>query len=173
MADLSQSLKATLRWEGGYANHPRDKGGETYRGIARNFHEEWRGWRLIDVLPKDQLDENDSLQTLVKEFYRSKFWRRIKGDRIEEQPIADAMFDAAVLFGPGRAIRFAQTVVDVEVDGVIGPITLGALNEEDPEVFIKRMAWERALYHAERVRDNAGQAVFLVGWLRRAQWFSE
>lgn len=42
----------TLKHEGGYANHPADKGGETYRGITRKHNPEWSGWKYIDEVKR-------------------------------------------------------------------------------------------------------------------------
>ena len=37
MAEFETAYYLTNKIEGGYANDQDDKGGETYRGIARNF----------------------------------------------------------------------------------------------------------------------------------------
>ena len=44
MADFKVAFAKTIRFEGGYVNHKADKGGETYKGIARNFWPKWKGW---------------------------------------------------------------------------------------------------------------------------------
>ncbi len=41
-------ISTILSHEGGYANHPADKGGETYRGISRKANPNWEGWKYID-----------------------------------------------------------------------------------------------------------------------------
>ncbi len=42
----------TLKHEGGYANNPNDKGGETYRGIGRKANPNWKGWGFIDQVKR-------------------------------------------------------------------------------------------------------------------------
>ena len=37
MANFEEAYKKTSDFEGGYVNDEDDAGGETYRGIARNF----------------------------------------------------------------------------------------------------------------------------------------
>jgi lysozyme family protein len=49
---FSHIVNDTLKHEGGYANHPADKGGETYRGITRKHNSEWEGWRYIDEVKR-------------------------------------------------------------------------------------------------------------------------
>ena len=38
MADFSTAHAPVAVWEGGYGNHPADRGGETLCGIARGCH---------------------------------------------------------------------------------------------------------------------------------------
>jgi len=49
---FSQIIPTTLKHEGGYANHPADKGGETYRGITRKNNDEWQGWKVINEVKR-------------------------------------------------------------------------------------------------------------------------
>lgn len=44
----ANSLKFTMNAEGLFANHPDDKGGMTYQGIARVYNDRWEGWQIID-----------------------------------------------------------------------------------------------------------------------------
>ena len=48
MAIFEPAFKLLILHEGGYANNKNDIGGETYRGIARNYWPKWVGWKLID-----------------------------------------------------------------------------------------------------------------------------
>ncbi|MDR1034997.1 MAG: hypothetical protein LBT40_00015 [Deltaproteobacteria bacterium] len=45
-------MKHVEEMEGGWANNPADSGGETFRGIARNFHKSWPGWAIDRRGPK-------------------------------------------------------------------------------------------------------------------------
>ena len=48
MANFQQAFQHTAAAEGGYSNNPKDKGGETYRGIARKYWPDWAGWIIVD-----------------------------------------------------------------------------------------------------------------------------
>ncbi len=41
--------------------------------------------------------------------------------------------------GPSRSIKCAQQIVDVPMDGILGPVTLAAINGMAPDLFIKSM----------------------------------
>ena len=46
MADFSTAHAPVAVWEGGYGNHPADRGGETLCGIARGCHPDLALWPL-------------------------------------------------------------------------------------------------------------------------------
>ncbi len=46
------------------------------------------------------------------------------------------VMDFGVNSGPSRSIKYAQIVVHVPSDGILGPVTLAAINDYDPRVFI-------------------------------------
>ena len=40
--NFERCLAITLKWEGGYSNHPDDPGGPTMRGIIQREYDAWR-----------------------------------------------------------------------------------------------------------------------------------
>lgn len=172
MADFKTSLKHTLQYEGGYGNNPNDTGKETYRGVSRVFWPNWGGWRLIDQHKSNpgwqkRLDADASLQSLVEEFYRANFWNAVRGDLIANQAVADALFDAAVNLGIGRAIRYMQEVCGVAVDGKIGPATILAINSKADANGAFRARWKQ--HYQKRIAEDPKNEVFKNGWFRRAE----
>ena len=165
MAEFRQAYDIMLLNEGGYINHkvPGDSGGQTYAGIARNFHANWPGWALID---NNDLD-NPMLTELVFEFYKSNFWDRIKGEHIASQRIAQSLFDFAVNAGVGTAVKLAQLVVGATPDGILGVRTLEKLNNVDDELFVTKYAIAKVARYTEIVKRDRSQIKFLLGWLNR------
>lgn len=109
--------KEVMKNEGGYANDPDDRGGETYKGIARKKHPEWVGWILVDVIKRQKpenlngaLESNLTLQSQVLSFYKSEFWDVFKGDRIISQNVAESIYDSATNNGPETAVKLVQNV---------------------------------------------------------------
>jgi lysozyme family protein len=191
MADFTIPLARTLQHEGGYANIKGDRGGETYRGIARNFHSSWPGWQLIDEarprpnFPKP-LDQDTRLQSLVADFYKVEFWDKIAGDKISSQPVANELFDCAVNMGVTTAVRILQKSVNALMspespplaeDAVIGPKTIEVLNSWlsqpalHPEVasnaFLSMMLVLRGTRYIDIIEGNPSQRQFAYGWFRR------
>ena len=124
MAQFDAAFDATMKAEGGYVNDPQDPGGETYKGIARTRNSKWPGWTTIDLMkekrnfPKN-LDGNGELQEHVKNLYERNYWDKVKGDDIQNQDIAESLFDFAVNAGPKTSAKLAQLTVGAKADGVI------------------------------------------------------
>jgi lysozyme family protein len=191
VADFEIAFDETMHFEGGYANDPDDRGGETYRGIARRFHDQWSGWSIIDEIKRespndfrDRLDQHAELQEQVKTFYRSTFWRAIGGDEIEDQHIANELFDTGVNQGAGTAIRYLQESLnllnrkpaetpDLEVDGVMGKKTLERLRQtienerRRPDSLLKLLNLFQGNRYIVRAQQDATQRKFIRGWLTR------
>jgi len=140
------AYKMTLGHEGGYVNDPDDRGGETYKGIARKFHPDWLGWQIIDKLKESfgiyeinkTLGNSLGLQAAVEDFYYKKFWLPANLDEFPPV-IANEIFDTGVNQGLGTAVKYLQEALnllnntgkhfaDITVDGGLGRMTLEAFN---------------------------------------------
>jgi hypothetical protein len=95
MARFDLAAKIVLKGEGGY-NKGFTGSGETYKGLDRNHTATWAGWKIIDRIKnkrKDQIFPNPELDSLVKQFYKTKMWDVIRGDKIQDQQLANMLFD--------------------------------------------------------------------------------
>lgn len=183
MADFLIALKATDRNEGGYANDPDDAGGETYRGIARKFWPNWKGWAIVDKYKLDtptgllnvKLGQDTTLQELVDAHFKEHFWDRARLSEINSQDIANELYDTGVNFGPGRAIKMLQEAVnltrkDIEltVDGLVGPKTIDAANTHKATPYLfKMLNVLQGEAYIESVRKTPKNEKFLQGWFKR------
>jgi lysozyme family protein len=161
-ADFLRAFEFMIQNEGGYVLHevPHDRGGMTYAGIARNRWPQWPGWTEIDAgrVPD---------APVVRRFYRENFWVPIRGDEIQSQAIAETIFDFAVNAGMRVAVRLAQVIVGTTPDGILGPITLAALNRHNPEMFGLEYALAKIARYRDIVTRDRTQMKFLLGWINR------
>lgn len=114
MADFIKAFENTMHAEGGYVNDPDDPGGETYKGVARKRNSKWEGWIDIDLLKQKQnfpknLDQDESLQIKIRDFYEVNYWDKIQGDNIADQDVAESIFDFAVNAGPTTSAKNSAT----------------------------------------------------------------
>ena len=164
MADFTPAFEKMLHDEGGMqlTDIPGDRGGMTYAGIARNPNPQWAGWPLVD-----RKEFGGSLTSLVREFYRTNFWDRIRGDELRSQEIAETIFNFGVNTGVGVAIKLAQVIVGAVPDGGIGPKTVELLNQCTAEKFVPSYALAKISRYAAICNKDRGQSKFLLGWINR------
>lgn len=134
MANYKTSIGIVLQHEGGYANDKDDRGGETYRGIARKFHQNWEGWFIVDRHKKEAnfprcLKTDITLNDMVVRFYKKEFWDKIGGDKIKSEKIALQLIDSAVNEGIKSAVARAEEIVGLPKSGNIDPALLSKLSK--------------------------------------------
>ncbi len=189
MADYKAAHELTLAHEGGYVDDPDDRGGETYKGIARRFHSDWAGWAIIDGLKGTAdfprcLYRHEELNQKVSDFFKTEYWDRFKGDRIPEQHIANELFDTGVNLGIKRAVTFLQKGLnalnrneqlyeDLDEDGKFGDKTLTALKtylqRDKPGELIKVCNILQGMHYIEYMRSSPTQEKYARGWLARVK----
>lgn len=152
MAEFNYTYEITKRLEGGYANHPQDKGKETYRGISRRFFPNWEGWRWLDTQAKPIKNNTvfKQLEPYVMRFYIATFWHPLQLGFLA-QKLADQIFDFAVHSGKKTAIKNLQSVLNrqgenLKIDGVIGKNTIAAIQSKDANNLALALLKQRANY---------------------------
>jgi len=161
---FEKALPLVLKFEGGYVNHPLDKGGATNKGVTQKTYD---SYRTLSKLPLADV-KNITSDEVTKIYLR--FWKGAKCDRIAPTHPSTAFvhFDCAINSGPSRAAKILQKSLGVaSVDGIIGSITLGAIAAcDDSKLSAIYLANRDAFYNAI-VKRNPSQKVFLKGWLKR------
>lgn len=155
--------------EGRYANVAGDSGGETFCGVARNYHPSWPGWVEVDKAKAagEKLNGDslfDRLLPLLQTFYRLGFWNAIQGDVIQDQALADFLFACAVNMNTPQAIKLLQRAIGAVADGVLGPRTMAILNSGSPDILGRYAEQVRAFYDRIAVGEKAK---FKAGWYNR------
>jgi lysozyme family protein len=126
------SFTAVLKHEGGFVNHPKDPGGMTNLGVTKAA---WEGYVSKTV---DEAFMRSLTPDVVKPFYKAMYWDKIKGDQLPAG-VDYAAYDLAVNSGVGRAAKYLQQIAGVTVDGVLGPKSMGAIRECDPEQMVEAL----------------------------------
>jgi lysozyme family protein len=125
MAKFDEEFDKLIFVEGGYVNDKDDAGGETYLGISRKNNPKWIGWEVIDDIKKKygtkgitaRLKKDIALTNSAKFLYKQKYWDVLELDDIPSQSIAHEMFDTCVNCGVSTAIRIAQQVIGMTING--------------------------------------------------------
>jgi lysozyme family protein len=170
---IEQMIDDVIRREGGYVDHPRDRGGPTNFGITQPTLSRHLG-RAASA------DDMRGLSRAVAaKIYRREYYEEPRIDALPAR-VQAFVFDAAVNHGPGRAIRFVQQVCNaagfgpLAVDGQCGPNTSRAAAAADRVMgdwFLAALVEERRTFYVALVARDPGQRVFLNGWLNRLAEF--
>lgn len=110
MANYELEFSKLILVEGGYTNDKDDAGGETYLGISRKFNPAWSGWKQVDEVKKkfptytnkqltNVLKANNILTNSARQYYKVKYWDKLKLDNENNQELAHQMFDTGVNMG--------------------------------------------------------------------------
>lgn len=165
--DLTEALGYLLDEEGGWSDHPSDRGGATFNGVTQTTYDDWR----VRVVKKPKQSVRKATADEIRNLYDVLYWRAAGCDRLP-WPISYVTFDAAVNSGVSRAIRWTQGGLSVEQDGKLGPRTLAAASvavEAGDSKAILAIVDQRVTFLARLVQKTPSQAAFLLGWWRRTQ----
>ena len=157
MSRFPQCLAETLKWEGGFSDHPKDPGGATMKGVTQRVYDGYRarkGMRKASVrtIRSEEIDE----------IYREQYWRLIAGDQLPDG-VDLVIFDFAVNSGPARAVRTVQQVLGLRTDGDMGNVTLAEIAAQDPVEIIEKVCAARLSF----LRRLSTFSTFGAGWQNR------
>jgi lysozyme family protein len=158
---IQRTLDKIIAREGGFVNHPDDRGGPTCFGIT---HDALVAWRKEPVTDNDisGLGEDEA-----RAIYRSLYMDGPGYTFIEHSGLFDLVVDTAVQFGPLRATKWLQAAVRVPVDGVIGPMTRQCVKSAFAPTVFADVLTQRIMHRGEVLSAHHDQAVFAKGWLYR------
>lgn len=117
--NFQRALKLVLKHEGGWADHPKDPGGATMKGVTLAT---FRRFVKPDATKADLRKISDEQIATV---YRREYWDAVLGAELPDG-VDYAVFDFAVNSGPGRAAKYLQNVLGAVSDGKVGPATVKA-----------------------------------------------
>lgn len=160
---IDSLINKILQREGGFVNHDHDRGGPTNFGITDGTLGKWRGYRTDASV--------DDVKGLTKdeafEIYRESYVNKAGFCHIDDPHLMEAVVDFGVNSGVRRASEALQKAVGVPADGIVGPVTLKAVNAADSQVLALKVNLYRALFVLRLVGRSHNQAVFARGWANR------
>lgn len=143
-----------------------DAGGPTMCGVTIGT---FISWRIRNGKPKPTVDDLKALDYLEwKEILISMFWGPTQADAIRNQSIAIMLADWRWVNGR-QAIRDMQTAFALVPDGIVGPKTLSALNDNPAKEVFDILKIARIQSYHRIVSRRSSQMKFLKGWINRVE----
>lgn len=161
-------LDHIFRAEGGFVDHPSDRGGPTNFGITLGTLIASR--QGAQVVPSDI--KNLTRQEAAK-IYEARYWNTMRLDEVRSWRLAVVLFDFGVNSGPATAIKLLQTVLNdrfqekLDLDGVIGPKTEVAIATANETRLVRHLIRAIQQRYVSICVNNPTQLAFLKGWLNR------
>lgn len=151
-ANFDRAVRFVLEREGGYVDHPADRGGKTIYGISERSH------------PDAWADGPPTLQEAVA-IYKEEYWNKIAGIEDMSQASALIVFDLAVNSGAGRA---QEMITEVGTDDPAKMLQwrqdfYDAIVENRPSQAVFANGWNNRLQHlADEIRQMGGTEIVIT-----------
>lgn len=175
MADIDNLLDDLLDREGGYSNHPADRGGPTNWGITQAVARTHGYSGTMQALSRNS----------AKEIYRDTYWKAPGFANVASvtAQVAAELFDTGVNMGTGVASGFLQRALnalnrnqqdyaDLKIDRKIGPATIKALQafctirgKKGATVLTKALDALQGERYIALAESRPANEAFLYGWL--------
>ncbi len=173
---IESMIDVTIGKEGGYSNHPSDRGGETMWGITAAVARRNGYAGPMKTMPRET----------AKAIYRQEYAIRPGFAAVAEisPAVGEELFDTGVNMGPDIPARWFQEwlnafngqgklYADIKEDGDIGPATLAtfraylkARGAEAASVMLRALNCSQGERYKVLARGRAANEDFVFGWIR-------
>jgi len=177
VSEFPPALAYLLPHEGGFCDVDGDPGGPTNYGISLYWLKRCGDLDLADINHDGRVDIEDIRRLDGREagaLYQKHWWNHYRLEEIDNQRIASKLFDHAVNMGGVPAIRHLQSAMNacnalVGCDGVLGPITIAAVNRLNPQLLLEAYCADLAMFYQTLAAAKPKLRKFERGWLKRAR----
>lgn len=174
MANFNLAFKYTVGIEKGYVV---DNGGPTYKGIS------WKAWgkdplvkKIFAILRTYPLRKNyivknnPQLDAMIVQFFKTNYWDKIKGDAINNQTLANFIYDFYV--NSNSAVAIITRTVTGTAKNRIDTDTLDKLNAY-PEYYYAYLKMARQDHYDNLVAADKTLKKYYNGWMNRLALFPD
>lgn len=158
-SNFDAALARVLVSEGGYVNNPKDPGGATNKGITQRVYNLYRQRMNMDEQSVQSISNDE-----VRNIYKAQYWDVAKCDSLPAG-ISYCVFDGDVNSGVSQSTKWLQRALGITADGTIGPNTINAACEADPDALIDAICDRRMIY----LKALSGWKYFGKGWTSRVE----
>lgn len=161
MPTCSDIINDIIQREGGFVDHPDDRGGPTMYGITLQTLSLFRD-RVCTVEELQSMSMDEARMIYQDRYIRIPgFWQ------IGHPRLLALVVDMGVHHGVDGAVRMIQEALKVNVDGIFGPKTLEAVNAMDWMTVYVLLLARRGDKIGNILDHDHSQVVFAKGWIKR------
>ena len=167
MNRFDECLHHVLGFEGGFSDHPLDKGGATNCGVTQAVYDMWRIQQGFGRQPVIGISSSE-----IEAVYRDLYWKPGRCEQLP-QPLDLVHFDGCVNHGVSQAGKFLQRALMVKDDGVVGPKTLSAAQQTNAAHISHDIIGQRRDFYRTLAERHPAQNAFLRGWMNRLDMLAD
>jgi lysozyme family protein len=182
MSDFKKTLKLALSFEFSKPDNALHQNpgetGLTFCGIYETAHPKWSGWTKIkEIIQKNKGNikkasteayKDKDLLALVDDLYLKNYWDPYRLGELN-QTAAEEIFVFGINAGMKMAIKKAQFLAGVLVDGEIGAKTIAAINAIPEAEFDMKFDEQEILFYESLIAKKPSFEIFRNGWHKRAK----
>lgn len=174
MTLVDDYIEALIKREGGFSDHPADRGGPTMYGITEQVARAYGYHGRMQDMP----------HSVAKAIYLERFWEAPRFNQVNDHSsvVAEELLDTGVNMGPSVASRFLQRALnvlnaeakhypDIVVDGVVGRMTLASLRaflsrrgKDGHVVLLRALNAQQGVRYIDLAEAKQSQEAFVYGW---------
>ena len=172
---IQKLVDGVIGREGGYSNHPADRGGPTRWGVTEQVARAYGYRGDMRQLPRET----------AASIYIARYWTEPNFHLVAEryEKVAEELFDTGINMGTVIAGKFLQRALnalnrgasdypDIGTDGRLGTISLAALDSykrkrgaQGEAVLLRALDALQGARYVDLAEQNQSQEAFLYGWL--------
>ena len=134
MSAFDDAFESLIGHEGAYSDNPNDPGGETMYGVTATVA---RGYGYNDPM-------KDLPLSIAKDIAKKLYWDPLRLDEFDSK-VSFQIFDTN--YNGGHCVIWMQGASGAKVDGILGPVTIQAIKNTNPQSFILKWNSLRLSYY--------------------------
>lgn len=150
----------------GFSNDPSDPGGATMIGVTLSTY---RTYCKRNGMKTPTVNDLKNIPYKVwRDILHTMYWNKWKADTIQDQRIANMLVDWVWMSGASIGIKRPQKLLNVTQDGIVGPKTICAVNNQPN--FLNILYNARKQHFENIVKNKPTSKKFLSGWMNRLNY---
>ena len=153
--NFQKALEFLFPSEGGYSNHKNDKGGATNMGITQNTYNVYRKQKKLPFKDVKNITKDEAIK-----IYYENYWISSGADKIDDSSMSIALFDTAVLHGPGTAKKYYnQSNGNLDKFLNIRKQSYNRIVEKDPSQKVFYKGWNNRVENLRKYTSNLNKGI--------------
>lgn len=143
----------------------------TGKGVVTTGHDGRTQFGISEAANPEAWADGRVTAQEARVLYETKYLTGPGFDKISNLRLRHLLVDFGVHSGPAVATTKLQEILGVEADGMLGPVTLAAIETAEPRLLVNKLAIARLQMLGRLISRQPRHAQDAAGWINRACQF--